>query len=242
MRRKPVVLVLGTLFAVSCGGSEEAVIDPGDGGDYSVTLDPADFVAVIDNPWWPMAPGSRWVYEAREGGEVERIEILVTGETLDISGVTATVVQDTVTLDGELIEDTLDWFAQDVEGNVWYLGEDSTEYEDGEPVSTAGSWEAGIDGASAGIVMQASPEVGEAYRQEFYEGEAEDMAEVVRTGEAETVPYGSFDDLVVIQEWTPLEPEVVEEKYYAPGVGVVLEVKVQGGSGRAELVSYEPAG
>jgi hypothetical protein len=157
-------------------------------------------------------------------------------------GISAVVVRDTVTMEGELVEDTYDWFAQDRDGNVWYLGEETAEYEDGEVVSTEGSWEAGVDGALPGIVMPAQPAVGDAYRQEFYAGEAEDLAEVVRLGASETVPFGDVDDLVVIEEWNPLEPEAVEEKYFAPGVGLVLEVKTAGGEGRVELLEHTPGG
>jgi hypothetical protein len=155
-------------------------------------------------------------------------------------GVPATVVRDTVTVDGELVEDTFDWYAQDTEGNVWYMGEETAEYENGEVVSTAGAWEAGVDGALPGIAMLADPAVGEAYRQEYYPGEAEDMAEVVGVGVSEEMADRAFDDLVVIEEWTPLEAEVIEEKSYARGVGVVLEEVVEGGSGRIELVSFTP--
>lgn len=234
------IVLLAVLVAVACGSSEDQIIDPGDGGAYSVALDPADFVARIDNPLLPLLPGSRWVYEGESDGEVERIEVVVTNETRVVMGITATVVRDTVSVGGEVVEDTWDWFAQDADGNVWYLGEDTAEYENGEVVSTAGAWEAGVDGALPGIVMKAQPQIGDAYRQEYYEGEAEDMAEVVRTGVTETVPYGSFAGLVVIEEWTPLEASVVEEKYYAEGIGVVLEVVVRGGSGRVELVEYTP--
>lgn len=235
------VLILG-LLAAACGGGAEAVIDPGDGGDYSVTLDPADFVAVIDNPRFPLRPGSRWVYEGGDAGEVEHIEVTVLTETRVVMGITATVVRDTVSIDGEVIEDTYDWYAQDASGAVWYLGEDTREYEAGEVVSTSGSWEAGVNGALPGIVMRADPQVGDAYRQEYLAGEAEDMAEVVRRGVAETVPFSAFDDLVVTEEWTPLSPDVVEEKYYAAGVGLVLEVGVRGSNARIELLSFQPGG
>jgi hypothetical protein len=223
---------------VGCTGATADPIDPGDGGDYSVTIDAADFVAEIDNDRLPFHPGSTWVYESTGGGEVERIEVVVTEENRTVMGVSTTVVRDTVTIDGEMVEDTYDWYAQDQDGNVWYFGEDTAEYEDGEIVSTSGAWEAGVDGALPGIVMEANPTVGDSYRQEYYPGEAEDLAEVIRTGVSEQVGFGSFEDLVVIEEWTPLEPDVVEEKYYASGVGVVLETTVQGGSGRIELVSF----
>ena len=233
------VLVFGLLgSACGGGGDSKQVIDVGDGGEYAPTTTAADFVEGITNPFLPLVPGSKWVYEGVEDGETERVEVVVTDERKEILGISATVVRDTVTVDGELVEDTFDWFAQDRDGNVWYLGEDSKEYEDGTFVGTKGSWEAGVDGARPGIVMPAAPKVGRAYRQEFFKGEAEDMAEVVGLDGTATVPFGAFDELVVIKEWTPLEPDVVEEKLYASGVGVVLERKTTGGKGRVELLSY----
>jgi hypothetical protein len=222
-------------------GADEPVIDVPDGVDQP-SLDPADVVAVIDNPYLPFRAGERWVYEGESDGELERIEVTVLPERREVMGIPATVVRDTVTVDGELVEDTYDWFAQDRDGNVWYLGEDSKEYEDGEVVSTAGSWEAGVDGALPGIVMEAAPAVGDAYRQELYEGEAEDLAEVVREGVTEEVAAGTYDELLVIEEWNPLEPEVVEEKYYARGVGMVLEVTTRGGDSRIELIEHTGPG
>jgi hypothetical protein len=237
-------LVLGglvlALVGSACGdGSEdEPVIDPGDGGNYSTALDPANFVDRIDNPFLPLLAGSRWLYESDDGSE--QIEVVVLAETRDVLGITATVVHDVVSEDGEVIEDTYDWYAQDREGNVWYLGEDSKEIEEGEVVSTHGSWEAGVNGAEPGIVMHANPRVGVGYRQEFYQGEAEDLAEVQRLDGEATTPFGTFDGLLVIEEWNPLEPDVVEHKYYASGVGVVLELTVRGGDERVEIVSFEP--
>lgn len=215
-----------------------AVIDPGDGGRYAPTVDPANFVATIDNPYLPLTPGSRWVYEGRSGGETERTVVTVTEDRKAVMGIPAVVVRDTVSVGGDVIEDTYDWFAQDKQGNVWYLGEDSKEYERGKVVSTGGSWEAGVAGALPGIVMRANPQVGDAYRQEFLQGEAEDMAEVVRFGAHAKVPFGRFDDLLVTKEWNPLEPKTVEKKYYAAGVGLVMERAVRGGKGRAELVDF----
>lgn len=235
-----VVAIMATV--VACGDDAEPVIDPGDGGDYAVSIDPAQFVTTIDNPWMPLLPGNRWVYEAETDEGIERIEVVVTSEVRTVMGVTTVVVRDTVTLDGELIEDTFDWFAQDVKGNVWYFGEDSKEYEDGEMTTTAGSWEAGVDGALPGIIMPAGPEVGHAYRQEFYAGVAEDMAQVIGLAGSATVPFGAFTGLLVTREWTPLEPDVVEEKYYSRGIGVVQEVGVEGEFDRAELVNFESAG
>jgi hypothetical protein len=236
-----------TLALVGCGGDDTAVstattpfVDPGDGGSYDPEVDPSNFVDRIDNPYLPLLPGAAWTYEAATDEGTERIEVTVTPDRRTVMGISAVVVRDTVALDGQVVEDTFDWFAQDRDGNVWYLGEETTEFEDGVAVSEAGSWEAGVDGALPGIVMLAQPAVGESYRQEYYPGEAEDMAEVVRVGESETVPFGSFDGLVVIEEWNPLEPDVVEEKYYAAGVGTVLEAMTVGGDERVELVSYTP--
>jgi hypothetical protein len=206
-------------------------------------LDPSEVVDVIDNPYLPLVPGTRWVYEGVSDGEVERTEVEVTDERRRVMGVDAVVVRDTVTRDGVVLEDTRDWYAQDADGNVWYLGEATEEFEDGE-VSTAGSWEAGVDGAEAGVAMPAHPEVGMAYRQEFYEGEAEDEAQIARTGDVVDVEWGSFDaddDVLVIEERNPLEPDVTEEKYYVPGIGMVLEVQTRGGDGRAELVEFHTA-
>jgi hypothetical protein len=203
-----------------------------------VQLEPADFVAEIDNPWWPMKPGSRWVYRETDAeGSEQRIVVTVTGRTKVIQGVRATVVRDTVTEKGKLVEDTFDWFAQDRWGNVWYLGEATKEYDGGE-VSTAGSWEAGVDGALAGVVMPAQPRVGLAYRQEHYAGEAEDAAEVLGLDERADVPFGSYDGVLMTKDFTPLEPDVLEHKLYAKGVGPVLVLAVSGGSSREELVRF----
>ena len=216
----------------------EPVIDPGDDGVYSPQLDPATFSDVIDNPYLPMPVGAHWRYEGESDGELETVDITVTGDRTTIMGISAFVVRDTVTIGGELVEDTYDWFAQDAAGNVWYLGEDVKDYENGQVVSTAGSWRAGVDGAVPGIVMPAAPATGDVYRQEFLVGEAEDMMEIIDVGAALTVAAGSFDDVVTTRDWNPLEPETIEEKAYAAGVGKVREAKTAGGDGYAELVEY----
>jgi hypothetical protein len=135
-----------------------------------------------------------------------------------------------------LRESTRDWYAQDADGNVWYFGEDTKEYEGGEVTSTAGSWEAGVDGAVPGIIMKADPKVGDVYQQEYLAGEAEDMAEVLEMDASVEVPYSSFNHVIKTKEWTPLEPGVVEEKYYAPGMGLVLTKQVEGGSEWERLI------
>ena len=170
-------------------------------------------------------------------GEVVRVVVTATAATYEVAnGVTARTVRDTVTLDGDIIEDTLDWYAQDADGTVWYLGEDTAEFEDGEISTREGSFEAGVDGAQAGVIMPASPDVGMTYRQEYYEGEAEDHGEVVALGEQTSVPAGDYDGLLQTADTTPLEPDVLEHKYYADGVGLVLTVDQEGG-GREELLS-----
>jgi len=207
-------------------------------GRYDPVIDVANFVDLsgnqlpIDNPFLPMTPGTIMIFE---GGD-EVITVTVTDDTVEILGVPCIVVRDTVTEAGTLVEDTYDWFAQDVDGNVWYFGELSMGYEDGELVSLEGSWKAGEDGAKPGIVMLANPDIeDEMYRQEFQLGEAEDMAVVVATGQDETIGYGEYTDVLVTEEWSPIDPGVLENKYYAPGVGLILEVDVETGD-RVELI------
>jgi hypothetical protein len=153
--------------------------------------------------------------------------------------VEAAIVRDTVTEDGELIEDTMDWFAQDADGNVWYLGEETAEFEDGELSTREGSFEAGVDGALAGVIMPAEPESGMAYRQEYYEGEAEDNGAVLALGQQADVPAGHYDEALLTADTITLEPDVLEYKLYAPDVGLVLALGISGGGGREELVSME---
>jgi hypothetical protein len=206
--------------------------------DETAELDPTDFTADVTNRWFPLEPGTRWTYrETTEDAEVVRVVVTATSVTRRIgNGITARVVRDTVTLDGDIIEDTLDWYAQDAVGTVWYLGEDTAELENGKVSTREGSFEAGVDGAEAGVIMPASPEVGMSYRQEYYEGEAEDNGEVLALGQQASVPAGRYDDLVKTADTTPLEPDVLEHKYYASGVGLVLTIDREGG-GREELLS-----
>jgi hypothetical protein len=150
------------------------------------------------------------------------------------------VVHDAVTEDGEFVEVTDDWYAQDSEGNIWYLGEDTVEYENGKPVSHEGSFEAGKDGAEAGVVVPADPEPGQEYRQEYYEGEAEDRGAVLAVDVQAAVPAGQFADAVLTADTNPLEPRVFELKFYAEGVGPVLAIGTSGSSDREELLSFTP--
>jgi hypothetical protein len=225
--------------------SEEAPHNPAafvEGEPYEPVIDPADFVTVIDNPYFPLTPGTTLVYEGESDGEQERVEVTTTHDTKQILGITAIVVHDQVFVEGDLAEDTFDWYAQDRWGNVWYLGEDTKELDGGEVVSTEGSWEAGVDGAQPGIIMLADPLVGDTYRQEFYAGEAEDMASVIALDESVEVTFGSFDQVLVTEDSTPLEPKLLEHKLYANGIGVVMEELVKGGSEMLELIEVRTDG
>lgn len=202
---------------------------------HNPAINPANFTTDIDNPYFPLKPGTVWTYEGETEDGLESIAVEVTDQTREVAEVTCVVVRDTVRLDGEVLEDTYDWYAQDNNGNVWYMGEDTKEYEDGVVVSTEGSWEAGVDGAMPGIVMEAKPKIGDSYRQEYYRGEAEDLAGVISLNESVEVPLGSYENCLKTREWTPIEPDVLEYKYYAPGVGMVMEVDVKTGEG-AKLV------
>jgi hypothetical protein len=182
---------------------------------YSPHIDPAEFTTKIDNEYFPMKPGTTFFYE----GKGERDEMSVTHQTKKVMGVECVVVDDRAWEDGKLIEKTYDWFAQDKEGTVWYFGEDTKEYENGKVTSTNGSWEAGVDGAKPGIIMQAHPKVGQVYHQEYYPGEAMDMAKVLSLDASVRVSYGSYDHVIETKEWTPLQPVFYEKKYYVRGVG-----------------------
>jgi len=203
--------------------------------------------------------GNKWVYKTIEKGEItETITVEVTDETVMIEGVKCVVVHDVVydgpTIDPDnIIEDTFDWYAQDSERNVWYFGERSLaregcgDEEDEEDcaylLSDEGSWKAGLDGGKPGIVMEIDPQVGDVYRQEFLLGDAEDIGEVVSIDEASvSVPYGNFyDDVLQTRDFTPIEPDVEEFKYYVRGVGVVLEENLEDGE-RVELKRFAPGG
>ena len=231
-------------MVTGCSGQAPAAAPKPTAGPTEVPSHPpaADFVAAVDNPWMPWVPGTRWVFRGRTDEGRERTVVTVTHRTKVVDGVPAVVVHDVVFRDGRLLEDTYDWYAQDRAGNVWYFGEDTTEYDAQGNADTGGSWEAGVDGAQAGIAMKAHPRKGPAYRQEYYPGEAEDQAEVVRHGAKASVPYGDLHGLLMTHEFTRLEPDADEHKYYARGVGVVLEVALEH-TDRTELVSMtRPAG
>jgi hypothetical protein len=202
------------------------------------TFDPCNFSKgeIVNNPYFTLVPGTTFTYQSETEEGTEKNIVLVTEKTKEILGLRTTVVWDRVWLDEELTEETFDWYAQDKEGNVWYMGEDSKEYENGKVVSTEGSWEAGVDGAKPGIIMEADPQVGDSYRQEYYPGHAEDAAKVVSLNETVTVPFGTFTNCLQTRDVNLLEPTEDEDKYYCTSVGgVTLEVAIESGE-RAELI------
>jgi hypothetical protein len=197
----------------------------------------SDFVAGVDNKYFPLVPGTVFVYRGTEGGDRVLDKVVVTDLTKTILGVRVTVVLDSVDLNGQPSEKTLDWYAQDKQGNVWYMGEAAFEFVHGHWMRAADSWEAGRHGAQPGIIMEAHSKVGDTYRQEFYPGHAEDTATVLSTHASISVPYGSFHHVLKTNECTPLEPGVLDVKFYAKGVGEVFEATVRGGSAKLALVS-----
>ena len=200
------------------------------------TLDPSSFVSVIDNPYYPLPVGRTLVYTGIRDGQTQVDRVTVTDTTKMIGGVTATVVRDVARHAGTLLEKTMDWFAQDVHGNVCYLGEDTKAYDANGGVDTSGSWEAGVGGAVPGIIMKADPQIPDSYRQEFFGGEAEDTAWIIGRGGSLRVPYAVVHDVLTSLEHTALEPDVIDEKVYAPGLGIVLERAIAGGQEVAKLV------
>jgi hypothetical protein len=245
------VLVAAAGAATACGSDPSppaAASSPSTAalpqGAETVDLDPSDFTVDITNRWWPMEVGDRWVYEESDGtGGVAQVEVTVLDRTRTVAaGVEARVVHDVATEDGEVVEDTLDYYAQDGDGNVWYLGEETAEYENGKVTTTEGSWEAGVDGGQAGIVLPGDPQVGTGYRQEYLAGHAEDEGFVLSTAEQVQVPTGLYDGTLMTRDTSPLEPKLVELKFYAPGVGPVMEVPISGESGRTVLVETTRSG
>jgi hypothetical protein len=238
--RALVLAAAGTVALSACGstsGSANAGSSPLPQGDDTVQLDPAAFTVDVTNQYWPLTPGARWVYESVDAdGAAQHVEVTVLDETFRVAaGIEARVVHDVVMQGGALLEDTRDYYAQDADGNVWYMGEQTTEYPPGEPQSTEGSWEAGVDGAQPGIAVPAHPRSELAYRQEYLKGQAEDQAVVLSTDEKVQTPTGTYTGALLTRETTALEPDVAELKFYVPGVGQVLTLQTSGGSEREAL-------
>jgi hypothetical protein len=233
------ILAMAFVTAGSAGGPGSAPSLAPVHGRYAPRIDPADFVRTSDNRYFPLEPGTGFHYKgvAENGRTPQRDDELVTHRTKRILGVRCTVVRDVVSSRGKQIERTLDWYAQDKYGNVWYMGEDTRELHHGRFVKMSDSWEAGVDGAKPGIIMPGRPRRGDAYRQEYYPGHALDQARVLGRGGAVTVPYGSFERTLSTVETSPkIDPGVRERKYYVAGVGDVKEHTVAGDHEEIELV------
>jgi hypothetical protein len=246
-RPRSVWMTTAAALAIGLAASVPAGVLAVNGGackdDYNVVIDPADFTNgagtpnAIDNQYFPLVPGARFVYEGHKEGSSLRDVMTVTADTRTITGVTVTVVRDTAYEDGILAEDTFDWYAQDDAGNVWYFGEETTEFDEhGGVVTTFGSWEAGTDGALPGILMEASPASGDTYRQEYGLGVAVDMSTVLSVRRHTSVPHGTFWNVIETKEYSCLE-KGLDHKFYAPGVGLIKELAVANGDEEIDLVS-----
>jgi hypothetical protein len=210
------------------------------GAAASPPFRPSQFVRQVDNPWFPLKPGTTYVYRGVKDGQPSRDVVVVTHATRTILGVRATAVRDLLYLSGRLEERTADWYAQDRAGNVWYLGEATAELDKrGRVTSREGSWVAGVNGARTGVYMPAAPAVGVAGRQEYLKGHAEDHFRVVALHVHVATPKLTSTKALLTEEWTPLEPGVLDHKFFVRGVGTVLEQTVKGGDERNALVSVE---
>jgi len=192
---------------------------------YDPVIHPSDFVSQINHKYLSLRPGTKYIYEKKQGSKIERTEVVVTNETKKVMGVTTTVVRATEWLGDTMKEDTRDWYAQDKDGNVWYFGEAVDNYKQGKIHDHDGSWEAGVGGAKPGIMMPKSPAAGDTYRQEYLEGVAEDVATIVAVGKKVSVAHGAFEDCVQVKDWS-LIASGAEYKYFCAGAGfAVLEEK-----------------
>jgi hypothetical protein len=201
----------------------------GPGASYHPHIDPADFSPNVTNPWFPLTPGRTLVYTGTKDGRPALDLFAATRRTKLIGGVRTRVVEDRLYLANVLHERTSDYYAQDRCGNVWYFGEDTAELDrHGKVVSTEGTWHFGVDGAQPGVFMQAHPQLGRQFRQEWYRGHAEDVFKVIDRNAAVTVPAGTFGHALRTAEWTALEPDVLDNKFYIRGIGEVAEVSVKG--------------
>lgn len=205
---------------------------------YDPVIRPEDFVRTVDNPFFPLVPGTKLSYSATTADGIESNVVEVTRDRKVILGVTTTVVHDQALVNGVLLEDTYDWYAQHKDGTVWYFGEDTRTLDAlGNVTGTHGSWEAGKDGAKPGIIMLGNPRIGDSYRQEFLRGVVEDFGKVLSLKQTVIVPGGTFGGCLETMDWTPIEPGFRAHKFYARGIGVVLEESTRGGRERLELVS-----
>jgi len=237
---KAKVLAVLTAAAAAAGvmaGTPWASAGTSAHGAYEPVLNPRDFVRVIDNPYYPLPVGRTLIYRGVRDGQTQTDRVHVTSRTKVIEGINATTVSDVARHNGKLLEKTTDWFAQDKQGNVWYLGEDTAAYLPNGQIDRSGSWQAGVHDGEPGIIMLAHPQVPDAYRQEFLRGQAEDTAWIVNKGGSVRVPFGVVHHILTSLEFTRLEPGVIDQKIYAPGIGIVRELSQKGPLEVARLVS-----
>lgn len=236
-RARPRIALAALLAAAACSSSKEAArSSPPPTTTYRPAIDAARFSATVDNPWFPLPVGRTLEYTGSRDGKHAREIVTITANTRTIARVPSRVVRDVLYIDGVLAESTRDYYSQDSAGNVWYFGEDTAELNDkGAVTSTEGTWHAGVDGAEPGIVMEATPKVGKTMRQEYLKGHAEDFFKVVDLAASTTVPAGTYSPALRTEEWTPLEPDVLSNKYYAKGIGIVHEVDVKGSNEELRL-------
>jgi hypothetical protein len=226
MRAALITSVLLIFLCTACGSSGSASSPP------SRPM----FVRAVTNPWFPLKPGTTFVYTGEKDGQKGRDNVRVTGRTRMIRAALCTAVDDRLYLKGRLAERTTDWYTQDTSGNVWYFGEATAELNKaGKVTSREGSWLAGVDGAQPGIFMTGHPKIGQSHRQEYYEGQAEDHFAVVSLSASVLAPYTASAHALLTKEWSPLEPGTLDHKLYVRGVGLVREETIKGGNELWEL-------
>jgi hypothetical protein len=227
---------LATATAALVATAALAAASVSDRSDRAAKPPASAFSATVDNSWFPLRPGTRFVYAGTKDRQPSRDIVTVTRRVRWITGVPCAVVEDRLYLRGRLRERTTDWYSQDSSGNVWYFGENTAELDThGHVTSTEGTWTAGRDGAQPGIYMPAHPRLGQTGRQEYYKGHADDHFKVI--GVFSTISGTPGHGALLTEEWTPLEPGTVDHKLYVRGIGTVLEHTERGGDEHAELVS-----
>jgi hypothetical protein len=238
MKRRHAIASLATAACLTAGGIAVSAL-AGTTRTTTATVPPAsEFSARVDNPWYPLKPGTVYTYRGVKDGHPARDVMTVTHRTRRIAGVRCVVIEDRLYLSGHLGERTTEWYSQDRQGNVWYFGEDTAELDaSGHITSTSGTWRAGVKGARPGIFMFAHPLVGRSAQQEYFKGQAEDHFRVLSLHASATVPYTASTQAMLTKEWTPLEPGTIDHKLYVRGIGTVLEQTIKGGNERNALTS-----
>jgi hypothetical protein len=225
MKQITIMIAALLLLAFGCKKDTTRQID----SSYKPDINPVNFTnsTNISNPYYPALPGKKYIYEGQTDEGLDRVEEQRLVETKTIMGIKCIVVRFKEYINGNLVEDTRDWYAQDNDGNLWYFGEEVDNYNANGTISDhGGSWEAGIDGALPGMIMPANPQIGMRYREEYYFGHAEDEAEITETGISETISLGTYNNCIKTKNWTVLEPDALETKIYAPGIGLIKEVSI----------------